>query len=97
MSKNDSVNYRFQFEEQDAYTESVLKKSVENIQNFTKNNTNAAYWLGANYRENKTTEKESSFGMNLEYDFNLFNKISGKIKTGFKSRNKRRDHDQNQE
>jgi len=97
MSKNDSVNYRFQFEEQDAYTESVLKKSVENIQNFTQNNTNAAYWLGANYRENKTTEKESSFGVNLEYDFNLFNKISGKIKTGFKSRDKRRDHDQNQE
>ena len=47
--------------------------------------------------ENKTTEKESSFGVNLEYDFNLFNKISGKIKTGFKSRDKRRDHDQNQE
>ena len=97
LSKNDSINYRYEFEEQDAYTESVLKKSVENIQNYTKNNTNSAYWLGANYRENKTIEKESSFGMNVEYDFNLFNKISGKIKAGYKSRDKKRDHDQNQE
>ena len=97
MSKNDRTTYMFNFEEQDAYTESVLKKSVEGIQEFTKNNTDAAYWLGANYRENNTTEKESSFGLNVEYEFNLFNRISGKIKTGYKTRDKKRDHDQNQE
>ena len=26
LSKNDSINYRYEFEEQDAYTESVLRK-----------------------------------------------------------------------
>ena len=97
MSKNDRDNYMFSFIEQDAYTASVIKKSVDNIRNYTFNNINSAYLLNATNRLNKTTEKESSFGVNLEYDFNLFNKISGKIKTGFKSRDKRRDHDQNQE
>ena len=97
MSKNDRDNYMFRFIEQDAYTESVIKKSVDNIRNYTLDNINSAYLLDAMNRLNKTTEKESSFGVNLEYDFNLFNKISGKIKTGFKSRDKRRDHNQNQE
>ena len=80
MSKNDRDNYMFRFIEQDAYTESVIKKSVDNIRNYTLNNINSAYLLDAMNRENKTTEKESSFGVNLQYDFNLFNKISGKIK-----------------
>ena len=31
MSKNDRTTYMFNFEEQDAYTESVLKKSVEGV------------------------------------------------------------------
>ena len=88
MSKNDRDNYMFRFIEQDAYTESVIKKSVDNIRNYTIDNINSAYLLDAMNRLNKTTEKESSFGVNLEYDFNLFNKISGKIKTGFKSRDK---------
>ena len=79
MSKNDSVNYMFSFIEQDAYTASVIKKSVDNIRNYTLNNINSAYLLNATNRLNKTTEK-NHLSVKSEYDFNLFNKISGKIK-----------------
>ena len=97
LSKNDRQTLNFNFTEEDAYTEAVINKSVDNIQDFTINNTNAAYWMGSNFRENYTKETESSFGGNLEYDFNFNNKVSGKIKLGFKSRDKSRNHDQDYE
>ena len=75
MSKNDSDSYVFNFTEEDPYTEAVIKKSVENIKDFTKNNIDEAYLLEGTNRINKTIEKESSFGINVEYDFNLFNKV----------------------
>ncbi|MFL3014157.1 MAG: TonB-dependent receptor domain-containing protein [Candidatus Neomarinimicrobiota bacterium] len=96
MSKNDSLSYLFRFNEPDPYTESVLRKSIDNINNSAANNIGQAYFLNGTKRINNTTEKESSFGANIEYDFNLLNKISGKIKAGFKSRKKSRLHDQNQ-
>ena len=94
LSKNDRETFIHSFQEPDPYTENVLRKSIENIKNSTADDINQAYYLRGTKRINNTLEKESSFGMNAEYEFNLFNKISGKIKAGYKSRKKNRNHDQ---
>lgn len=94
LSKNDRETFIHSFQEPDPYTENVLRKSIENIKNSTADDINQAYYLRGTKRINNTLEKESSFGMNAEYDFNLVNKISGKIKLGYKSRKKNRNHDQ---
>ena len=71
----------------------VSDKSVYTLQNFLKNDTNGTWFDRYDYNEYKTTEKERSYGLNLEYDVKLSNQISGKIKLGFKTRNKTRSHD----
>ena len=70
MSKNNRQAYLFRFNEPDPYTESVLRKSIDNINNSAANNISQAYFLNGTNRINNTTEKESSFGANVEYEFN---------------------------
>ena len=97
LSKNDRTGILFNFRERYAYTENVNNKSLETIQNFLVNNKAGAFYDRYDYNEYFTDESESSSGANLEYDFNLKNRVSGKIKMGIKSRNKKRKHDRDYE
>ena len=56
-----------------------------------------AFYDRYDYNEYFTDESENSSGANLQYDFNLKNKVSGKIKMGVKVRNKKRTHDRDNE
>ena len=71
LSKNDRETFIHSFQEPDPYTENVLRKSIENIKNSTTDDINQAFYLRGTKRINNTLEKESSFGLNAEYDFNL--------------------------
>ena len=51
MSKNDSLSYLFRFNEPDPYTESVLRKSIDNINNSAANNMSQAYFLNGTKRK----------------------------------------------
>ena len=97
LSKNDRTGILFNFRERYAYTENVNNKSLETIQNFLVNDKAGAFYDRYDYNEYFTDESESSSGANLEYDFNLKNRVSGKIKMGIKSRNKKRKHDRDYE
>ena len=52
--------------------------------------TNSIFFSGYDYIENKTKEKERSYGANLEYDYRIMDYISGKLKFGLKIRKKLR-------
>jgi len=97
LSKNDMTTINYDFVERYAYTENVLNKSIETIQNYLVNDKSGAYWDRYDYSEYFTDERESSLGGNLQYDFKLMNALSGKIKLGYKSRNKKRNHDRDLE
>jgi len=97
LSTNDQTEIHFDFVERYAYTENVIDKSIETIQNFLVNDISGAFWDRYDYNEYFTNESENSYGSNLKYDFNLGNKISGNVKMGFKSRNKKRKHDRDYE
>lgn len=102
-STNGDTNKVFNFRETGAYVDSngvpiaVNNKSVYNIQNFLRNDTNGTWFDRYDYNEYKTSEKERAFGANLEYDVKLNDQLSGKIKVGFKTRNKSRSHDRDYE
>ena len=102
-STNGDTNKVFNFRETGAYVDTngvpiaVNNKSLYNIQNFLRNDTNGTWFERYDYNEYKTSEKERAFGANLEYDVKLNDQLSGKIKLGFKSRNKSRSHDRDYE
>ena len=97
LSKNDRTSILYNFRERYAYTENVNNKSLETIQNFLVNDKSGAFYDRYDYNEYFTDESENSSGANLQYDFNLKNKVSGKIKMGVKIRNKKRTHDRDNE
>ncbi|MCS5623864.1 MAG: carboxypeptidase-like regulatory domain-containing protein [Candidatus Marinimicrobia bacterium] len=97
LSKNDRTSILYNFRERYAYTENVNNKSLETIQNFLVNDKSGAFYDRYDYNEYFTNESESSSGANLQFDFNLKNKVSGKIKMGIKVRNKKRTHDRDSE
>ena len=97
LSKNDRTSILYNFRERYAYTENVNNKSLETIQNFLVNDKSGAFYDRYDYNEYFTDESESSSGANLQFDFNLKNKVSGKIKMGIKVRNKKRSHDRDSE
>jgi len=97
LSKNDRTSILYNFRERYAYTENVNNKSLETIQNYLVNDKAGAFYDRYDYSEYFTDESESSSGANLQFDFNLNNKVSGKIKMGVKKRIKERDHDRDQE
>ena len=97
LSKNDRTSILYNFRERYAYTENVNNKSLETIQNFLVNDKSGAFYDRYDYNEYFTDESESSSGANLQFDFNLKNKVSGRIKMGVKIRNKKRTHDRDNE
>ncbi len=97
LSENDRTSILYNFRERYAYTENVNNKSLETIQNFLVNDKSGAFYDRYDYNEYFTDESENSSGANLQYDFNLKNKVSGKIKMGVKVRNKKRTHDRDNE
>ncbi|MFL2983657.1 MAG: carboxypeptidase-like regulatory domain-containing protein [Candidatus Neomarinimicrobiota bacterium] len=102
-STNGDTNKVFNFKENGAYVDSngvpiaVNNKSVYNIQNFLRSDTNATWFERYDYNEYSTEETEKAHGMNLELDLKLSNQISGKLKFGFKTRKKSRTHDRDYE
>lgn len=74
-------------------TATVTDKSIGTLQNFLKNDTNGTWFDRYDYNEYKTSEKERAYGANIEYDLKLSDQLSGKIKLGFKTRKKTRNHD----
>ena len=96
-STNGDTSKVFNFRETAAYTSDVSNKSVDNIQEFTVNDTNTTWFERYDYNEFLTTETEHAFGGNMEFDLKLNNQISGKVKFGFKNRDKTREHDRDYE
>ena len=96
-STNGDTNKVYNFREAGAYTESVNNKSVDNIQNFTVNDTNGTWFDRYDYNEYSTKETESAYGGNMEFDLKFTDQISGKLKFGFKMRSKSREHDRDYE
>jgi len=96
-STNGDTNKVFNFRESGAYTENVGNKSVDNIQNFTVNDTNGTWFDRYDYNEYKTKETERAYGANMEFDLKVSDQLSGKIKFGFKIRDKSRQHDRDYE
>ena len=96
-STNGDTNKVYNFREAGAYTESVNNKSVDNIQNFTVNDTNGTWFDRYDYNEYSTKETERAYGGNMEFDLKFTDQISGKLKFGFKMRNKSREHDRDYE
>ena len=92
-SVNGDTNKVFNFRESAAYTMNVSDKSVDNIQEFTVNDTNGTWFERYDYNEYKTEETEHAYGANVEFDLKVNNQISGKLKFGFKIRDKNRSHD----
>ena len=92
-SINGDTSKIYQFRERYAYTENVMNKSLFSLQDFTVNDTAGTWFENYNYYERATTEKERSFNANLAYDFTLNSQLSGKLKMGFKLRNKSRAFD----
>ncbi|MFL3015104.1 MAG: TonB-dependent receptor [Candidatus Neomarinimicrobiota bacterium] len=96
-STNGDTNKVYNFRETAAYTMDVGNKSVDNIQDFTVNDTNATWFDRYDYNEFSTAETEHAFGGNMEFDLKINNQISGKVKFGFKNRDKTREHDRDYE
>ena len=96
-SNNGDTSKIYQFIERYAYTENVVNKSLFNIQDFLVNDTSGTWFDNYNYYENKTSESETSFGANLEYELKVNNQISGKLKAGFKNREKKRNYNRDYE
>ena len=98
IAQNNSFNYQFSFLDDEAFiSNSVGGLGLNNIQ---KNMTNDTSKIGVNqyqYYVNKSNESEQTYGANLEYDFRISSKLSGKIKFGFKQRRKDRTYDNNNE
>ena len=98
IAQNNSFNYQFSFLDDEAFiSNSVGGLGLNNIQ---KNMTNDTSKIGVNqyqYYVNKSNESEQTYGANLEYDFRISSKLSGKIKFGFKQRRKDRTYDTNNE
>ena len=96
-STNGDTSKVYNFRESAAYTADVSNKSVDNIQEFTINDTNTTWFERYDYNEFLTTETEHAFGGNVEFDLKINNQISGKVKFGFKNRDKTREHDRDYE
>ena len=96
-STNGDTSKVYLFRESAAYTADVSNKSVDNIQEFTINDTNTTWFERYDYNEFLTTETEHAFGGNMEFDLKINNQISGKVKFGFKNRDKTREHDRDYE
>tara|TARA_B100001741_G_scaffold135441_1_gene111588 strand:+ start:1381 stop:4458 length:3078 start_codon:yes stop_codon:yes gene_type:complete len=96
-STNGDTSKVYNFRESAAYTADVSNKSVDNIQEFTINDTNTTWFERYDYNEFLTTETEHAFGGNMEFDLKINNQISGKVKFGFKNRDKTREHDRDYE
>ena len=96
-STNGDTNKVYNFRETAAYTSDVSNKSVDNIQEFTVNDTNTTWFERYDYNEYSTSETEHAFGGNVEFDLKINNQISGKVKFGFKNRDKTREHDRDYE
>ena len=96
-STNGDTSKVFNFRETAAYTDDVSNKSVDNIQEFTVNDTNTTWFDRYDYNEYSTIETEHAFGGNMEFDLKLNDQISGKVKFGFKNRDKSREHDRDYE
>ena len=96
-STNGDTTKVYNFRETAAYTADVGNKSVDNIQEFTVNDTNATWFERYDYNEYSTSETEHAFGGNVEFDLKINNQISGKVKFGFKNRDKTREHDRDYE
>ena len=96
-STNGDTNKVYNFRETAAYTSDVSNKSVDNIQEFTVNDTNTTWFERYDYNEYSTSETEHAFGGNVEFDVKINNQISGKVKFGFKNRDKTREHDRDYE
>lgn len=87
----------FQFHENQAYTQSIHDVSITNIQNITSNDTGATYFNQYTFNDDSNKETENTYRLDLGYKFRLFNKLSGRIKTGAKIRKKSRNFDRNYE
>ena len=61
------------------------------------NDTNTTWFDRYDYNEYSTSETEHAFGGNVEFDLKINNQISGKVKFGFKNRDKTREHDRDYE
>ncbi|RPH03963.1 MAG: TonB-dependent receptor [bacterium TMED46] len=96
-SKNGDTSKVFRFIQDEAFTEPLYNKNINTIQKFMIYDTNSIFFSGYDYVENKTKEKERSYGANLEYDYKITNYISGKLKFGFKIRKKSRFYDRDYE
>ena len=96
-STNGDTTKVYNFRETAAYTADVGNKSVDNIQEFTVNDTNTTWFERYDYNEYSTSETEHAFGGNVEFDLKINNQISGKVKFGFKNRDKTREHDRDYE
>ena len=96
-SKNGDTSKVFRFIQDEAFTEPLYNKNINTIQKFMIYDTNSIFFSGYDYVENKTKEKERSYGANLEYDYKITDHISGKLKFGFKIRKKSRFYDRDYE
>ena len=96
-SKNGDTSKVFRFIQDEAFTEPLHNKNINTIQNFMIHDTNSIFFSGYDYIENKTKEKERSYGANLEYDYRIMDYISGKLKFGLKIRKKSRFYDMDNE
>ena len=96
-SKNGDTSKVFRFIQDEAFTEPLYNKNINTIQKFMIYDTSSIFFSGYDYVENKTKEKERSYGANLEYDYKITDHISGKLKFGFKIRKKSRFYDRDYE
>lgn len=96
-SKNFNENYGFNFYEDDAYSENTYGKSINDIQKLAKNDIAFTIFQSFNKQLTDSFEKEKAYGVNIKYDFQLTNKISGNFKYGNKIKVKNRKYDINVE
>ena len=92
-SKNGDTSKVFRFIQDEAFNEALFNKDINTIQNFMIHDTSSIFFSGYDYVENKTREKERSYGANLEYDYKITDYLSGKLKFGLKIRKKSRYYD----
>ena len=97
QSNNRIKDYKFNFLEQDAFSENIIGKNIEKIQSFANNDQQGTLWNGYSFSGDFSQEKENTFGYDIQYDFNISTLISGKVKIGNKNRNKKRLYDRNYE
>ena len=92
-STNGDTSYVFRFIQDQAFTEPLFNKNINTIQSFMIHDTNSIFFSGYDYVENKTIEKERSYGANLIYKHKITDHISGKLKFGLKIKKKSRYYD----